>query len=126
MRSNIEDPEISCKGILTPSKMFIFSFVYDFFFRDVSKRRVRIRAREIERGMMWCLLVVRIREKKGFCILHNVLSPFFLTGFRALPFFITIMYVNINFKPIIFDTFSASLDLIPDSYNLPHVHKHKL
>lgn len=33
MRSNIEDPEISCKGILTPSKMFIFSFVYDFFSR---------------------------------------------------------------------------------------------
>lgn len=32
MRSNIEDPEISCKGILTPSKMFIFSFVFDFFF----------------------------------------------------------------------------------------------
>lgn len=78
MRSNIEDPEISCKGILTPSKMFIFSFVYDFFFRDVSKRRVRIRAREIERGMMWCLLVVRIREKKRIFVICIMFFLLFL------------------------------------------------
>lgn len=78
MRSNIEDPEISCKGILTPSKMFIFSFVYDFFF----PRRFEAAGSDSgARNRAWDDVVfargANSRKKKDFCNLHNVLSPFF-------------------------------------------------
>lgn len=73
-----------------------------------------------------CLLTVRILKRKSFCILHLVFCTlsFCLLVSERVPFFITIIYMDINFKPQNFDTFPASPDFIFVSNNLHTLHKH--